>query len=90
MSSFEKKAANEKDTEFEDHHHVEVSDELSPELEALLKTEPLNGLSDVEVAERIAQFGKNEITEKKTNPFLKFLSYFTGAIAYLIELAFIL
>ncbi|KAJ2380469.1 hypothetical protein GGI05_006298, partial [Coemansia sp. RSA 2603] len=90
MTTNEKKAVNEKDAEFEDHHHVEVSEELPPELEALLKTEPLKGLSSSEVDERLAQFGRNEIVEKKTNPFLKFLSYFTGAIAYLIELAFIL
>ncbi|KAJ1749898.1 hypothetical protein LPJ79_003335 [Coemansia sp. RSA 1821] len=81
---------NEKEAQFEDHQHVEVSEELPPELEALLQTEPLKGLSEAEVAERTARFGKNEISEKKTNPILKFLSYFTGAIAYLIELAFIL
>ncbi|KAJ1762941.1 hypothetical protein LPJ77_001464 [Coemansia sp. RSA 2523] len=87
------KAKNEKDdkeAQFEDHEHVEVSEELPPELEALMQTEPLKGLSEAEVAERTARFGKNEISEKKTNPLLKFLSYFTGAIAYLIELAFIL
>ncbi|KAI9504176.1 H(+)-ATPase [Coemansia spiralis] len=88
---FNEKAADEKKaTEFEDHQHVEVSEELSPELEALLQTEPLKGLTSTEVSERLAQFGKNEISEKKKNPLLKFLSYFTGAIAYLIELAFIL
>ncbi|KAJ2072934.1 hypothetical protein GGI16_008925, partial [Coemansia sp. S142-1] len=90
MSANEKKVVNEKATEFEDHHHVEVSEDLPPELEALLHAEPLQGLSAAEVEERTAQFGRNEISEKKTNPFLKFLSYFTGAIAYLIELAFIL
>ncbi|KAJ2078004.1 hypothetical protein H4R24_004777 [Coemansia sp. RSA 988] len=90
MSLDEKKTANEKQAEFEDHQHVDVAEELSPELEALLQTEPLKGLASSEVEERTAKFGKNEISEKKTNPILKFLSYFTGAIAYLIELAFIL
>ncbi|KAJ1820077.1 hypothetical protein GGH91_002251 [Coemansia sp. RSA 2671] len=90
MSANEKKVVNEKATEFEDHQHVEVSEELPSELEALLHAEPLQGLSASEVEERMAQFGRNEISEKKTNPLLKFLSYFTGAIAYLIELAFIL
>ncbi|KAJ1952643.1 hypothetical protein EC988_003441, partial [Linderina pennispora] len=90
MTVDEKKGLDEKATEFEDHHHVEVAEELAPELEALLHTEPLKGLTNAEVEERLAQFGLNEISEKKTNPFLKFLSYFTGAIAYLIELAFIL
>ncbi|KAJ2782598.1 hypothetical protein H4R18_002166 [Coemansia javaensis] len=86
MGLSEKKDA----AEFEDHQHVEVGETLPPELEALLHTEPLKGLTSAEVDERTARFGRNEIAEKKTNPFLKFLSYFTGAIAYLIELAFIL
>ncbi|KAJ3102015.1 hypothetical protein HK100_004437, partial [Physocladia obscura] len=46
--------------------HVEVADDIPPELEALLHTEPLQGLTDAEVAERIAKFGLNEIPEKKT------------------------
>ncbi|KAJ1914618.1 hypothetical protein H4219_004704 [Mycoemilia scoparia] len=76
--------------EFEDHTHVEVGDEIPPELEALLHTDPTTGLSSEEAEERLTKFGKNEIAEHKTNPFLKFLSYFTGAIAYLIEIAFII
>ncbi|KAI8809307.1 hypothetical protein BJ742DRAFT_805824 [Cladochytrium replicatum] len=70
--------------------HVEVTEELDPELEKLLQTEPLQGLSDAEVNERLAQFGHNEIPEKKTNPFLKFLSYFIGSIAFLLEVATIM
>ncbi|KAJ3032463.1 hypothetical protein HDV00_007511 [Rhizophlyctis rosea] len=75
----------------DDHHdeeaHVEVTDALDEELEKLLKTDPSKGLTDAEVQERLTTFGRNEIPEKKTNPFLKFLSYFGGAIAFLLEVA---
>ncbi|KAL2913885.1 hypothetical protein HK105_206619 [Polyrhizophydium stewartii] len=70
-----------------EHDHVEVADAIDAELEQLLQTDPLKGLTDAEVQERLAKFGKNEIPEKKTNPILKFLSYFGGAISYLLELA---
>ncbi|KAI8616682.1 hypothetical protein BC830DRAFT_1255311 [Chytriomyces sp. MP71] len=70
--------------------HVEVADDIPPELEALLHTEALHGLTDAEVQERTAKFGLNEIPENKTNPFLKFLSYFLGPISYLLEIACIL
>ena len=39
---------------------------------------------------RLTQYGPNEIEEKKTNPFLKFLSYFWGPIPWMIEAAVIL
>ncbi|TPX30114.1 H+-exporting ATPase [Synchytrium microbalum] len=71
----------------DEEHHVENVDELDPELEALIQTSPLQGLSAAEAAARLEKFGKNEIPEKKTNPFLKFLSYFGGAISYLLEIA---
>ncbi|KAJ3207786.1 hypothetical protein HK099_000197 [Clydaea vesicula] len=45
------------------------------------------GLNDSEVAERLLKFGHNEIKEKKHNPILKFLGYFTGTISVLIEIA---
>ncbi|RKO83329.1 E1-E2 ATPase-domain-containing protein, partial [Blyttiomyces helicus] len=67
--------------------HVEVTDELEPELEALLHTDISKGLTDAEVDERLLKFGRNEIPETKTNPILKFLSYFGGAISFLLELA---
>ncbi|KAF9908978.1 hypothetical protein BX616_011325 [Lobosporangium transversale] len=73
--------------EFEEQVHHEHVEEISPELEALLQTDPLTGLTDDEVLRRRETFGPNELIEKKRHPFLKFLSYFTGAIAYLIELA---
>ncbi|KAJ3113071.1 hypothetical protein HDU96_003814 [Phlyctochytrium bullatum] len=70
--------------------HVEVADEIDPELAKYLDTEPLQGLSDAQVQERLAKFGHNEIPEKRTNPILKFLSYFLGPISYLLEIATIL
>ncbi|PVV03899.1 hypothetical protein BB560_001613 [Smittium megazygosporum] len=76
--------------EFEEQEHHEHKEEISPELEALLHTDPLKGLTTAEHNERLAKFGKNEIEEKKRNPILHFLSFFTGSIAYLIELSFIL
>ena len=49
-----------------------------------------DGLSQVEAAKRLVQYGPNEITEHKTNPLLKFLSYFWGPIPWMIEVAVIL
>ncbi|KAJ3076581.1 hypothetical protein HDU98_002101 [Podochytrium sp. JEL0797] len=83
-------ANGKKPVKMEEAVHVEVEDDISPELEALLHTEPLEGLTDAQVTERTAQFGLNEIPETKTNPFLKFLSYFLGPISYLLEIACIL
>lgn len=48
------------------------------------------GLSNAEVAKRIEQYGYNELAEKKTNPFLKFLTYFWGPIPWMIEVAIVL
>ncbi|KAI8990246.1 plasma-membrane proton-efflux P-type ATPase [Pilobolus umbonatus] len=76
--------------EFEEHKHVEHEDDISPELEALLHTDPLKGLTSNEVAERQTKFGMNELPEKKTNPILKFLTYFMGPISYLIEISCII
>ncbi|KAJ3078170.1 hypothetical protein HK102_004689 [Quaeritorhiza haematococci] len=67
--------------------HVEVTDDIDPELEKLLQTPPLEGLTDDEVQKRLEKFGKNEISEKRTNPLLKFLAYFGGAISFLLEIA---
>ncbi|MDR4462183.1 MAG: plasma-membrane proton-efflux P-type ATPase [Nitrospirales bacterium] len=49
-----------------------------------------DGLSQAEAQERLTQYGPNEIEEKETNPFLKFLSYFWGPIPWMIEAAVIL
>ncbi|HEY5184620.1 MAG TPA: plasma-membrane proton-efflux P-type ATPase, partial [Actinomycetes bacterium] len=49
-----------------------------------------DGLSQAEAAKRLAQYGPNEIAEHKTNPLLKFLTYFWGPIPWMIEVAVIL
>ena len=49
-----------------------------------------DGLTQAEAQKRLTQYGPNEIEEKKTNPFLKFLSYFWGPIPWMIEIAVIL
>ena len=48
------------------------------------------GLTQVEAAKRLTQYGPNEIAEKKTNLLLKLLSYFWGPIPWMIEAAVIL
>jgi len=60
-----------------------------PELEKKLASSP-DGLSHAEAKKRLTQYGPNEIEEKKTNPILKFLSYFWGPIPWMIEVAVIL
>ncbi|ORX43851.1 plasma-membrane proton-efflux P-type ATPase [Hesseltinella vesiculosa] len=86
----DKKLVDSQPVEFEKHDHVEHQDDIPPELEALLHTEPLAGLTSSEVAERTEQFGLNELPERRTNPFVKFLLYFTGPISYLIEISCII
>jgi len=45
------------------------------------------GLSDSKAKERLQEYGYNEISEKKTSPLIKFLSYFWGPIPWMIEVA---
>jgi H+-transporting ATPase len=59
------------------------------EVEKKLGSSP-DGLTQAEAAKRLTQYGPNEIEEKKTNLFLKFLSYFWGPIPWMIEAAVIL
>ncbi|MDA8327811.1 MAG: plasma-membrane proton-efflux P-type ATPase [Betaproteobacteria bacterium] len=59
------------------------------EVEKKLASSP-DGLSQTEAQKRLAQYGPNEIVEKKTNPLLKFLTYFWGPIPWMIEAAVIL
>jgi len=59
------------------------------EVEKKLDSSP-GGLTQAEAQKRLAQYGPNEIEEKKTNPFLKFLSYFWGPIPWMIEIAVVL
>ena len=49
-----------------------------------------DGLTQEEAKKRLAQYGPNEIEEKKANMFLKFLTYFWGPIPWMIEAAVIL
>jgi H+-transporting ATPase len=48
------------------------------------------GLSSSEAEKRLAQYGPNEIEEKKVNPLKKFLGYFWGPIPWMIEAAVIM
>jgi H+-transporting ATPase len=71
----------------------EVKEDLKslplPELHAKLRSSP-DGLSQEEAQRRLSQYGFNEISEKKTSPVLKFLTYFWGPIPWMIEVAVIL
>ena len=60
-----------------------------PEVEKKLGSSP-DGLTQAEAQKRLTQYGPNEIAEKKTNLFLKFLTYFWGPIPWMIEGAVIL
>jgi H+-transporting ATPase len=60
-----------------------------PEVEKKLESSP-DGLSQAQAKKRLTKYGPNEIEEKKTNPFLKFLTYFWGPIPWMIEVAVIL
>lgn len=60
-----------------------------PELQKKLGSSP-EGLTQEEAKKRLTQYGPNEIEEKKTNLFLKFLTYFWGPIPWMIEAAVIL
>jgi len=59
------------------------------ELQAKLESSP-DGLTQREAAKRLTQYGPNEIEEKKSNPFLKFLTYLWGPIPWMIEAAVVL
>jgi len=59
------------------------------EVEKILDSS-LDGLTQAEAKKRLLKYGPNEIEEKKTNFFLKFLSYFWGPIPWMIEAAVIL
>ncbi len=71
----------------------EVKEELKslslPELQKKLGSSP-EGISQTEAERRLAQYGPNEIEEKRINPFFKFLTYFWGPIPWMIEVAVVL
>jgi H+-transporting ATPase len=83
------------------HAKTGAKPEAKPDPKEDLKTLPLaevekklgsspDGLTQAEAQKRLTQYGPNELTEKKTNLFLKFLSYFWGPIPWMIEVAVIL
>lgn len=55
-----------------------------------LKDACANGLDSEEANRRLERFGRNQLEEKRRNPILKFLSFFWGPIAWMIEVAAIL
>ena len=59
------------------------------EVEKRLESSP-EGLTEAEASTRLTKDGPNELPEKKTNPLLKFLSYFWGPIPWMIEVAVVL
>lgn len=72
-----------------------------PSSEVNLMTAPLDavesrlgfssqGIASSEAQARLAAHGYNELPEAKTNPLLKFLSYFWGPIPWMIEVAAVL
>ena len=60
------------------------------ELVRMFSSSLTKGLSSYKVDELHKKFGYNRIPEKKTNPVIKFLSYFWGPIPWMIEFAAIL
>jgi len=59
------------------------------EVEKQLASSP-EGLTEAEAQKRLTRYGPNELEEKQTNVFLKFLGYFWGPIPWMIEAAVIL
>jgi H+-transporting ATPase len=73
--------------------HPESTEDLKSISMADLQTKlgsTVAGLTQAEAQKRLAQYGPNQIEEKKTNEYLKFLSYFWGPIPWMIEAAVIL
>jgi len=75
------------DAESEIEHPHNQCEELDP---TIVGTNPRNGLPAAVVEERRAKYGFNEILEKKTSAWRRFIGFFMGPIAYLIEASFIL
>jgi len=81
--------------------HNKVTDPKQEKIKDDLQTIPLeeletklgfskDGLSEAEAQKRLIKYGPNELEEKSTNAFLKFLTYFWGPIPWMIEGAVIL
>ncbi len=93
--------SSEPNPDAKDEPKPQANDDAKPKAKDDLKTLPLaevekklesspEGLTQAEAQKRLTQYGPNEIEEKKTNPLLKFLSYFWGPIPWMIEVAVIL
>ncbi len=67
----------------------DANEKSADDLFTRLKSSP-QGLSGADAEKRLAQYGYNEISEKHAHPLLKFLGYFWGPIAWMIEIAAIL
>jgi H+-transporting ATPase len=52
-------------------------------------TDPSTGLTKAEAEARKAQYGPNQLPEKKVNPVLMFLNYFIGPMPIMIWIAII-
>ena len=72
------------------HNESNFSNFSIEEIVRMFSSSLTKGLSSYRVEELHKKFGYNSIPEKKTNPVLKFLSYFFGPIPWMIEFAAIL
>jgi H+-transporting ATPase len=81
--------------------HPQAASAGAPELKSDLQTLPMDqvrkqlgtspdGLTQAEATKRLAQYGPNEIEEKKASLLLSFLKYFWGPIPWMIEVAVVL
>lgn len=53
----------------------EWKDQISPDLEIYLDTQPTYGLTDAQVTDRLSKFGRNELQEIKKSKIKHFLSF---------------
>ena len=55
-----------------------------------LQTNPVTGLTSTEAKQRIDNYGRNEVAEKRQNPLVGFLKRFWGLTAWMLEIAIVL
>jgi H+-transporting ATPase len=53
----------------------------------LMDTQPHQGLTDAQVADRRKDYGRNCMTQDKTNHWIKFLMFFMGPIQWVMEVS---